>query len=126
MSDDITWVGMDAHKQSINVAMKLPGCAELVEWTVANEAGALKRLAKKLQREAPPGTLHRLCGSGERVHVFTQARCTGIRREAASSRASRLAGDEGSFREDRANGCGTRGGAETSGRRRSVSGARGS
>lgn len=51
--DDITWVGMDAHKKSISVAMKLPGREELVEWTVPNEPRAVRRLAKKLVREAP-------------------------------------------------------------------------
>jgi len=49
---DITFVGMDAHKKAINVAMLLPGKNEPVEWQVANESAAIKRLAKKLEREA--------------------------------------------------------------------------
>jgi len=49
----ITFVGMDAHKQAINVAMLLPGQSQAVEWLVANEPGAIRRLAKKLEREAP-------------------------------------------------------------------------
>ncbi len=51
-ADGITFVGMDAHKKAINVAMLLPG-ARPVEWQVANESAAIRRLAKKLVREAP-------------------------------------------------------------------------
>ena len=49
----ITFVGMDAHKKAINVAMLLPAAKQPVEWQVANEPGAIRRLAKKLAREAP-------------------------------------------------------------------------
>src|SRR5437899_2444225 len=44
---------MDAHKKAIPVAMLLPGKREPVEWQVANEPGAIRRLARKLEREAP-------------------------------------------------------------------------
>jgi len=49
----ITFVGMDAHKKAINVAMLLPGAHQPIEWQVANEPAAIRRLAKKLEREAP-------------------------------------------------------------------------
>src|SRR5881628_2926916 len=49
----ITFVGMDAHKKAINVAMLLPGVKQPVEWQVANEPAAIRRLAKRLEREAP-------------------------------------------------------------------------
>lgn len=49
----ITFVGMDAHKKAINVAMLLPGQHQPVEWQLANEPAAIRRLARKLQREAP-------------------------------------------------------------------------
>jgi len=49
----ITFVGMDAHKKAINVAMLLPGARGPLEWQVANEPAAIRRLAKKLAREAP-------------------------------------------------------------------------
>ena len=52
-TEGITYVGMDAHKKAINVAMLLPGQREPVEWQVANEPAAVRRLAKKLEREAP-------------------------------------------------------------------------
>jgi transposase len=44
---------MDAHKKAINVAMLLPGKNQSLEWQVANEPTAIRRLAKKLEREAP-------------------------------------------------------------------------
>lgn len=53
MTDAITWVGLDAHKATIQVAMLLPGNAAPVEWQVANESAAVKRLARKVQRAAP-------------------------------------------------------------------------
>lgn len=49
----ITYVGMDAHKKAIHVAMLLPGRSEPVEWQLANEPAAIRRLARKLEREAP-------------------------------------------------------------------------
>ena len=51
-SNGITFVGMDAHKKAINVAMLLPGQNEPVHWQLANERAAVRRLARKLQREA--------------------------------------------------------------------------
>src|SRR2546422_627762 len=44
---------MDAHKKAINVAMLLPDARQPVEWLVANEPTAIRRLAQKLEREAP-------------------------------------------------------------------------
>ena len=52
-ANDITFVGMDVHKKAINVAMLVPEARQPVEWLVANEPAAIRRLAKKLVREAP-------------------------------------------------------------------------
>ena len=49
----ITWVGMDAHKNSIAVAALFPDRLESVEWTEATTPEAIRRLARKLRREAP-------------------------------------------------------------------------
>ncbi len=49
----ITFVGMDAHKKAINVAVLLPDQREALEWQVANQPAAIRRLAKRLVREAP-------------------------------------------------------------------------
>ena len=57
MENGTTYVGLDAHKKSIQVAVLFPGRGDALEWQVANEAGSLRRLAKKLIREAP-GAVH--------------------------------------------------------------------
>ena len=49
----ITYVGLDAHKKAINVAMLLPGQRGPVDWEVTNEPRAIRRLVKRLRREAP-------------------------------------------------------------------------
>jgi transposase len=62
MREPITFVGMDVHKQDIVVAM-LPGDTRgVIEWRVANEPTAVRRLAKRLQREG-----------SERVHCVYEA-----------------------------------------------------
>jgi len=52
VSKGITWVGMDAHKKSIQVAVLRPGSREPEEFEVANRERDLKRFARKLVREA--------------------------------------------------------------------------
>lgn len=47
----ITYVGLDAHKKSINVAMLLPGRRQPVEWQVAHEAAAVRRMVRRVERE---------------------------------------------------------------------------
>jgi transposase len=48
----ITWVGMDAHQNSIRVTAFFSGRLEPVEWTEPGTAEAVRRLARKLRREA--------------------------------------------------------------------------
>jgi transposase len=52
-ANGITWVGMDAHKNSIAVAALFPERSEAVEWTETTTPEAIRRLARKLRREAP-------------------------------------------------------------------------
>ena len=52
-ANGITWVGLDAHKKWIQVAMFVPGRTEAVTWQEANEESAVRRLARRLVREAP-------------------------------------------------------------------------
>ncbi len=54
-ANGITWVGLDAHKDSIKVAAWLPGQPEPVEWTEDTTAEAVRRLARRLQRLSPGG-----------------------------------------------------------------------
>lgn len=53
--NSITWVGMDAHKNSIKVAVLSPDQADPVEWTEDTTSEAIRRLARRLQRLSPGG-----------------------------------------------------------------------
>ena len=50
MKDTITWVGLDAHSATIQVAMLLPGRTEPVQWQVANEPRDVRRMVRKIRR----------------------------------------------------------------------------
>ena len=52
MGNGITFVGLDAHKKGISVAMLVPGEMIPVQWEIVNEAGAVKRMVRKIEREA--------------------------------------------------------------------------
>lgn len=47
-----TFVGMDVHKKAINVAMLVPKSKEPVQWSIANEPRAIKRMVKKIVKQA--------------------------------------------------------------------------
>jgi len=51
MQECITWVGIDAHAKSLQFAMREGGAWR--EWQIANESKAIRRIAKKLVRQAP-------------------------------------------------------------------------
>ena len=53
MANDITYVGMDVHKNSIHVALLAPGSVTPLAWSQAATADAVRRLVRKLKREAP-------------------------------------------------------------------------
>jgi len=52
MKNAITYVGLDAHKKDIYVAMLVGHERVPVTWQLANEPQALRRLVRKLEREA--------------------------------------------------------------------------
>ena len=52
MENGITFVGLDAHKVAINVAMLLPGRSTPVVWECANEKGSVRRMVRKVVRQA--------------------------------------------------------------------------
>lgn len=52
MNEPTSYVGMDVHKKDIFVALLNPGTEEPVEWTLRNEPRAIRRLARRLHREA--------------------------------------------------------------------------
>ena len=53
MEKGITFAAVDAHKEMHSVAMLLPGQTDPVTWDVPNEPAAVRRLVRKLEREAP-------------------------------------------------------------------------
>jgi transposase len=53
MEEVITYVGIDAHKRELHVAMLIGAAATPVAWTVENEPKAIDRLHRKLERHAP-------------------------------------------------------------------------
>jgi len=48
-----TYVGVDAHKKDLFIAMLIGNERTPVAWTVPNEPNAVRRLVRKLEREAP-------------------------------------------------------------------------
>jgi len=48
-----TYVGIDAHKKDLFIAILIGRQAAPVRWTVANEPHVVRRLVRKLEREAP-------------------------------------------------------------------------
>src|SRR2546425_10300022 len=53
MEERSTFVGLDVHKETIAVAVLLPGHEAPLEWQVPNDAGAIRRLATRLRHRAP-------------------------------------------------------------------------
>ena len=53
MSEPITYVGIDAHKVQLQVAVLAPDASEPVIWTVRNEVRAVNRLRRRLEKDAP-------------------------------------------------------------------------
>ncbi len=75
-TNSITWVGMDAHKNSIKVAVLLPEQTDPVEWTEDTTSEAVRRLARRLQRQAP-GEVADATRPGRRRRRRSAARSTG-------------------------------------------------
>lgn len=53
MKNVITYVGIDAHKKTLYIAMLRGMESTPLTWQVSNEPGAVRRLVKKIEREAP-------------------------------------------------------------------------
>ena len=70
MEKGITFVGLDAHKVSINVALLLPGRTVAVEWECANEKASVLRMVRKVKREAP-GEIRCCYEAGPCAHFTT-------------------------------------------------------
>jgi transposase len=53
MKEITTYVGVDAHKKDLFIAMLIGDAQTPVTWTVPNEPTAVRRLVRKLERDAP-------------------------------------------------------------------------
>ena len=53
MKNITTYVGVDAHKKDLFIAMLVGDQTTPVTWQVANEPNAVRRLVRKLERDAP-------------------------------------------------------------------------
>lgn len=74
-----THVGLDAHKDTIYVAMLLPGRKTPVEWQLPNGSQAARKLARKLEREAQ-GEVHACYEAGPCGYALQrQLQAQGIR-----------------------------------------------
>jgi transposase len=62
MEQGTTYVGIDAHKKDLFVAMLIGTAPTPATWQLANEPGAVQRMVRTLEREAPGP-----------VHVFYEA-----------------------------------------------------
>jgi transposase len=60
MEGSITWVGIDAHKKSLVVAVLHPGKREPEEFTVETDERSIRRLVRRLERGAGGGEV-RIC-----------------------------------------------------------------
>jgi transposase len=50
---DVTYVGLDAHKVLIQVSVLYPGRKESEDWEITNEPASVRRMVRKIVREAP-------------------------------------------------------------------------
>jgi transposase len=53
MKEVTTYVGIDAHKKDLFIAMLVGTQTTPVTWQLANEPNAVRRLVRKLERDAP-------------------------------------------------------------------------
>jgi transposase len=53
MNNGITYVGIDAHKETLQLAIKVGGEERLEEWTIRNRRREVQKVARKIKRMAP-------------------------------------------------------------------------
>jgi transposase len=73
MEHGTTFVGIDAHKKDLFVAMLIGAATTPVTWQLANEPGAVRRMMRKLERAAP-GPVHVLVDDYQLAIDPTEAR----------------------------------------------------
>ena len=53
MENIITYVGMDTHKKQHKIALHYPGQEEIIDFTINNTVGDIKKMLNKIKRQAP-------------------------------------------------------------------------
>ena len=76
MKQVTTYVGIDAHKKDLFVAMLSGPAASPVTWQLANEPAMVRRLVRKLEREAP-GPVHVFYEAGPCGYALQRQMTTG-------------------------------------------------
>ena len=116
MKNVTTYVGIDAHKKDLFVAMLIGTEKTPVTWQLANEPKAVRRLVRKLEREAPGPIQRLLRGRAVWLRVATAGHDVAgeLRRgrAGADSAQARRAGEDESPRCAEAGGTGARGVAD--------------
>ena len=85
MKQVTTFVGIDAHKKDLFIAMLIGDQSTPVTWQLANEPNAVRRLVRKLEREAP-GPVRACYEAGpcgyalQRQMTTTRVRCQSLHR----------------------------------------------
>ena len=113
MSEPITYVGIDAHKVQLHVALLAPDASSPVTWTVQNEARAVGRLRRKLEK-AGTGS-RRLLLRSRAVRLCIAAAARGGPGPVPSDRAGAGAAQAGGADQDRPAGRAQVGGAASGG-----------
>ena len=112
MKQVTTFVGIDAHKKDLFVAMLSGPSATPVTWQLANEPAAVRRLVRKLEREAP-GPVRVFyeagpCGYALQRQMTTDARQLRRHRPGVDAAQAGRAGEDESPRCAQAGGAGPR------------------
>ena len=76
MKNITTYVGVDAHKKDLFIAMLVGDQATPVTWQLPNEPNAVRRLVRKLEREAPGPV--RMCYEAGPCGYALQRQATGV------------------------------------------------
>jgi transposase len=77
MNEPITYVGIDAHKRALQIAMLIGNAERPMAWNSQTDARAIDRLRRKLERDAP-GTVECCYEAGPTGYIL-QRRLTGGR-----------------------------------------------
>jgi len=85
VKEGTTFIGLDAHKKTIQVCLLRSNREEPLEWQVVNEPGTVRRMAKKILEEAQGEVLS--CSRGGSVRLRAAASAARRGRDVPGHRA---------------------------------------